>query len=125
MRKVLGLAIGKCPNIKIFQEYIQIELQLANIDRVRTLYEKFINTFPDNPIPWIKFGEFEKDLEEHERFEKVFELAIENNQMNMPETVWRAYLDNEMELKNYEKARDLYERLLERSRHIKIWVAYA
>jgi len=45
--------------------------------------------------------------------------------MNMPETVWRAYLDNEMELKNYDKARDLYERLLERSKHIKIWVAYA
>jgi crooked neck len=92
---------------------------------VRTLYEKFINTFPDNPIPWIKFGEFEKDLEEYERFEKVFELAIDNNQMNMPETVWRAYLDNQMELKNYDKARDLYERLLERSKHIKIWVAYA
>lgn len=100
-------------------------MQLANIDRVRTLYEKFINTFPDNPIPWIKFGEFEKDLEEYERFEKVFELAIDNNQMNMPETVWRAYLDNEIELNNHDKARDIYERLLERSKHIKIWVAYA
>jgi hypothetical protein len=30
-------------------------------------------------VPWIKFGEFEKDLEEYERFENIFELAIENN----------------------------------------------
>jgi crooked neck len=26
MRKILGLALGKCPNVKIFQEYIQLEL---------------------------------------------------------------------------------------------------
>jgi crooked neck len=89
------------------------------------LYEKFIERFADNPVPWIKFGEFEKDLEEYERFENIFELAIENNQMNMPETVWRAYIDNEISLKNFEKVRELYERLLERSKHIKIWVAFA
>lgn len=98
---------------------------MANVDRVRMLYEKFIERFPDNPVPWIKFGEFEKDLEEFERFENIFELAIENNQMNMPETVWRAYIDNQIFLKNFEKVRELYERLLERSKHIKIWIAFA
>jgi crooked neck len=45
--------------------------------------------------------------------------------MNMPETIWRAYIDNEMEMKNYEKVRELYEKLLNRSKHIKIWIAYA
>lgn len=94
MRKVYGLAIGICPNIKIFYEYIQIELQLANIDRARILYQRFIEIFPDNPIPWIKFAEFENDLEEYERSEMIFELALQNNQMNMPETIWRAYIDN-------------------------------
>ncbi|CAD8136165.1 unnamed protein product [Paramecium octaurelia] len=125
MRKVYGLAIGICPNIKIFQEYIQIELQLANIDRARILYQRFIEIFPDNPIPWIKFAEFENDLEEYERSEMIFELALQNNQMNMPETIWRAYIDNQIKLQNYEKVRELYEKLLERSKHVKIWISYA
>ena len=30
-----------------------------------------------------------------------------------------------MELKNYDKVRDLYEKLLDKSKHIKIWVSYA
>lgn len=44
--------------------------------------------------------------------------------MNMPETVWRAYIDNQIQHQNYEKVRELYERLLERSKHVKIWVSY-
>ena len=45
--------------------------------------------------------------------------------MNMPETVWRAYIDNEIQLQNYDKVRELYEKLLERSKHVKIWISYA
>lgn len=45
--------------------------------------------------------------------------------MNMPETVWRAYIDTQIALKNYDKVRELYERLIERSKHVKIWISYA
>jgi crooked neck len=37
-RKIFGTAIGKCANEKIFKEYIDMESQLAEIDRVRTIY---------------------------------------------------------------------------------------
>jgi len=43
------------------------------------LLPKFIEVFPDNPVPWIKFAEFENDLEEYERSETIFELALKNN----------------------------------------------
>lgn len=43
----------------------------------------------------------------------------------MPETVWRAYIDNETDEKAYDNVRKLYERLLERTKHIKIWITYA
>eukprot|EP00976_Prorocentrum_cordatum_P015967 320168-Prorocentrum_minimum.AAC.2 len=41
-RKILGLAIGTAPKSKIFKTYINIELQLGNVDRCRTLYEKYL-----------------------------------------------------------------------------------
>jgi crooked neck len=33
-RKILGTAIGKCPKKKLFREYIEIELQLREFDRL-------------------------------------------------------------------------------------------
>lgn len=35
--------------------------------------------------------------------------------MNMPETVWRAYIDNEIDMKEYDKARKLYQKLIEKT----------
>ena len=32
-RKILGMALGSCPKDKLFKEYIDIELQLGNVDR--------------------------------------------------------------------------------------------
>ena len=43
----------------------------------------------------------------------------------MPERVWKAYIDNEIENKQYDYVRELYEKLLERSKHVKIWISYA
>lgn len=63
-RKIYGMAIGKCPNPKIFFRYIEMEQHLSNIDRMRKLYDKFVEVFPNHPAAWIKYAEFEKDLEE-------------------------------------------------------------
>ena len=41
-RKVFGTAIGKSGKEKIFKAYIALELQLGNVDRCRTLYEKYL-----------------------------------------------------------------------------------
>jgi len=97
-----------------------MEYELANIDRVRTLYEKFVELFPDNPVPWIKWAELEKNLGENQRFRSIYDLAIANPNLNMPETVWRAYIDNEIDLENFENARNIYEKLVERTKHIKV-----
>ncbi len=43
----------------------------------------------------------------------------------MPELLWKAYIDAEYDEGNYGHARALYERLLQRSQHIKVWVSYA
>ena len=38
-RKILGMAIGMCPKAKLFKSYIELELQLGNVDRC-TAYQQ-------------------------------------------------------------------------------------
>ena len=43
----------------------------------------------------------------------------------MPELLWKAYIDFEIEEGERETARSLYERLVTLSGHVKVWIAYA
>lgn len=43
----------------------------------------------------------------------------------MPELLWKSYIDFEIEEGERERARVLYERLIERSGHFKVWISYA
>jgi crooked neck len=43
----------------------------------------------------------------------------------MPELLWKAYIDFEEEEGEYDRTRDLYERLLEKTGHVKVWISYA
>ena len=45
--------------------------------------------------------------------------------MNMPETLWKSYIDSEITLEEYDNTRNLYGRLLNKTKHIKVWVSYA
>ncbi len=43
----------------------------------------------------------------------------------MPEILWKAYIDFEVEEGEREIARSLYERLIALSGHVKVWISYA
>jgi crooked neck len=43
----------------------------------------------------------------------------------MPELLWKAYIDFEIEEGEREIARGLYERLIQLSGHVKVWISYA
>jgi crooked neck len=43
----------------------------------------------------------------------------------MPEILWKAYIDFEIEEGEREGARALYERLIALSGHVKVWISYA
>eukprot|EP00250_Pteridium_aquilinum_P016604 c23190_g1_i1 orf=955-3054(-) len=124
-RQLLGNAIGMAPKDKIFKTYIEIELQLCNIDRCRTLYEKYLEWAPANCYAWSKFAELERSLGETERGRSIFELAIAQPVLDMPELLWKAYIEFEISEGEHERTRQLYERLLDRTKHLKVWVSYA
>ncbi|KAG9045708.1 NineTeen Complex (NTC) component [Tulasnella sp. UAMH 9824] len=124
-RKILGTGIGMCPKEALFKGYIQLELELHEFDRARKLYEKYLEFDPTNCTAWIKFAELEIMLGDTERARAIFELAISQPALDMPELLWKAYIDFEFEEGERERTRALYERLLEKSKHLKIWLAYA
>jgi crooked neck len=124
-RKILGNAIAKCHSESIFRTYIDMELQLGNIDRARKLYEKFIETDATNCHAWINYAKLEQSLEETDRCRAIFELAISQNVLDMPELIWKAYIDSEIEQENHGKVRELYDRLLTKTKHLKVWLSYA
>lgn len=124
-RQILGNAIGMAPKDKIFKKYIEIELQLGNINRCRTLYEKYLEWVPSNCYAWSKYAELERSLSETERARAIFELAIAQPALDLPELLWKAYIDFEIAEGEYERTRQLYERLLDRTKHLKVWISYA
>uniref|UniRef100_A0A061QTJ9 Crooked neck n=1 Tax=Tetraselmis sp. GSL018 TaxID=582737 RepID=A0A061QTJ9_9CHLO len=124
-RKILGMAIGMCPKEKLFRTYIDIELQLGNIDRCRTLYAKYLEWNSASCSAWSKFAELETSLGESERARSIYELAISQQSLDMPEVIWKAYIDFEIAEGNRENARALYERLLDRTKHVKVWMSFA
>ncbi|KAK3383873.1 hypothetical protein B0T24DRAFT_66275 [Lasiosphaeria ovina] len=124
-RKTLGRAIGMCPKDKIFREYINLEQKLYEFERCRTLYEKHVLYNLANCQTWIKWAELERGLDDLDRTRGIFELAISQPVLDMPEVVWKAYIDFEEEEGEYEKTRALYERLLDKADHPKVWISYA
>uniref|UniRef100_A0A8C2Z9D2 Crooked neck pre-mRNA splicing factor 1 n=1 Tax=Cyclopterus lumpus TaxID=8103 RepID=A0A8C2Z9D2_CYCLU len=101
-RRVMGTAIGKCPKNKLLKGYIELELQLREFDRCRKLYEKYLEFSPENCTTWIKFSELETILGDVERARAIFELAIGQPRLDMPE-VWISYAKYELSINSSER----------------------
>ena len=86
-RKLLGQAIGRCPKDKLFKSYIQLELQLGEVERCRAIYGKYLQWSPANASAWISFAELEASLGELERCRAIYDLAISQTSLDMPEQV--------------------------------------
>ena len=126
-RKILGKAIGMCHGGKerIFKEYISIEMSLGEIDRCRALYNNYLKAMPQNCEAWNKYADLEKSFGESERCRAILSLAISQPNLDMPEVLWKSFIDFEIEDGEANHARRLYEQLLEKTSHVKVWISYA
>ncbi len=50
----------------------------------------------------------------------IFDLAINQPELDMPEILWKSYIDFEMAENELNRVRALYEKLLQRSTHVKV-----
>uniref|UniRef100_A0A7S3ER36 Suppressor of forked domain-containing protein n=1 Tax=Haptolina ericina TaxID=156174 RepID=A0A7S3ER36_9EUKA len=124
-RRLLGNAIGRCPKDKLFKEYVQLELQLGEVQRCRQLYHSYLQWNPENCAGWVAFAELEASLGEIDRTRAIYDLAITQPSLDMPESLWKSYIDFEIELGEVDRTRRLYRELLERTKHVKVWLSFA
>ncbi|KAL0959826.1 hypothetical protein HGRIS_011504 [Hohenbuehelia grisea] len=117
-RKILGASIGMCPKEALFKGYIQLEIDLREFDRAHLQFD------PANSAAWIKYAELETQLQDFPRTRAIYELAVSQSPLSMPEVLWKSYIDFETEEGEREAARTLYERLIALSGHVKVWIAY-
>ena len=81
-----------------FTSCIDLEQQLGNIDRCRSIFEKWLDCAPMHCEAWIKFADLEKNLGEHERVRAIYELATSQQALDAPELLWKSYIDFEIEV---------------------------
>lgn len=124
-RKLLGQALGMCPKESLFKGYINLELQLGEVDRCRSIYAKYLEFLPSNCQAWLDFAQLEVNVGELERARSIFSLAVAQTTLDMPEVLWKAYIDFEIEDQQVDNVRTLYASLLERTSHVKVWIAFA
>jgi crooked neck len=60
-----------------------------------------------------------------ERSRGIYELAINQPRLDMPEILWKSYIDFEIEQEETDRARELYRRLLSKTQHVKVWLSLA
>ncbi|ETO30213.1 hypothetical protein RFI_06907 [Reticulomyxa filosa] len=125
-RNIFGTAIGKCPKKSIFNQYISIEFQLGEFSRCRQIYNKYIECFMEDCQVWISYAKMEAKLDEYERCKQIYEISISKQEhIDMPEMIWRSYIDFEIQYQHLQNARNLFERLLTHTKHVKVWITYA
>lgn len=73
----------------------------------------------------MQFAELERGLDDLDRARAIYELGIQQPTLDMPELVWKAYIDFEDYEGEYDRARALYELLLTKTDHVKVWINYA
>jgi crooked neck len=126
-RRLLGHALGVLPHKDtLYREYIAIERALGAIERVRKLYMLWLERNPTAAVAFIEFAHMEaNDLAEIARAREIFEVGIQSAQLDEPEALWREYIDFEAAAGETQRVIALYERLLEKSGHVKVWLSYA
>lgn len=124
-RKIFGRAIAECGKQRIFLDYADLEMRLGNIDRCRKIYEKFLENHSQNPKAWNVYIDLEDSVGELDRARALCELAITQEKLDMPELVWKRFIDLEISHDELDAARSVWQRLVGKSNHVRVHVAYS
>lgn len=73
------------PRRKLYKEYIEMEMNLREFDRCRTLYEKFLRHFEYESQVWRDYAKLENMLGETDRARGILELGIQQEDLDIPE----------------------------------------
>ncbi len=96
---------------------------------MRKLYQKYLEYDPANSSAWIAFASLESALQDMARVRAIYELGIAQPTLSMPELLWKSFIDFEVSEGGYDRdrsrVRSLYERLVQKTGHVKVWISWA
>jgi len=126
-RKLMGRCIGvtRGEKEKVFVEYAAAELAMGEVDRCRAVYGRYLECLPHSCRAWMRYADLERSVGEIERCRALHELAVSQPSLDMPELIWKSYIDFELSESDGDAARRLYSRLLERTGHVRVWISWA
>ncbi|RLV94087.1 Pre-mRNA-splicing factor CLF1 [Spathaspora sp. JA1] len=139
-RKILGRAIGQTSNIKpkrnLFNYYINFESRLGEWDRIRLLFEKWLEvalTTSNSCVDIVKqYVEFEQSLGEYQRCESILSscLDLSNNttveaSFQPSESFFRFCVEFFKDEMKYDEIRKMYRDLIEKSPTASNWISFA
>ena len=64
---LLVFKLGMCGKQNIFKGYIELELQLGEVDRCRQIYLKYVQSVPHQCDTWQSFAQLEASVGEAAR----------------------------------------------------------
>jgi crooked neck len=111
---------------KIYNGYIEMEMQLCEYDRCRILYQMFLERYPRISGVWISYAGLESLFDRTDCVREIYELAITvPSGLDSADAIWKAYIEFEVAEQEYDRARALYERLLYKTDQVELWFRFA
>lgn len=130
-RKILGRSLGTCPKVKTFRGYIELEIKLKQFDRVRKIYEKFLEFNPLKVDTWVNYAELEENLGDEDRCRAIYDLAISNadaigfSKDSMIFLMQRS-IEFETDEEEFGRARQLFDKYIQMNENLpQLWITYA
>ena len=126
-RLTFGQGIGQSAGrkAKIFREYLDMEICNAEMSRCREILTKWTESMPDRAEPWERFIDFEVAAGETARALAIANIAVERDTLDQPDDIWKRLIQIETKLGHTDQVRDLFKRLLLKTSHVKVWLAFS
>lgn len=84
------------------------------------MFDRAVTLLPHIDHLWYKYVYLD-----YSRARVIFELGTSQQPLSYPENLWKTYIDFEFEWGEWQRMRDMYERLVRLRGHVKVWRAYA
>ncbi|TBU07254.1 hypothetical protein CWI36_0301p0010 [Hamiltosporidium magnivora] len=96
-RKIYGKAIGLLPTSEVFENYLEMEKKLKEDDRVRKIYEKYLENDLENGLVWLEFSKWEYKHLVMYRTHSILDLGLKYAEFNRKE-IFEFYIEIEKKI---------------------------
>nr|XP_010937356.1 pre-mRNA-splicing factor clf1-like [Elaeis guineensis] len=120
-RQVYEGLLDRTKHLKVWISYVKFEASVGMED------EEVGCGAPNTSLLYRSmYAELKRSLSEIERARAICELTVAQPTLDMPELLCKACIDYEYETSGseYERIRQVYERLFDRTKYLKVWISY-